>query len=84
MISKSKVATVLLLTLLLTSVYALFPPRQTESGWAQPRRFLFSANTGPNIVVGSSGDQINAGRLLAELVLIWCVAGLVLLYLWVD
>jgi len=83
MIPNSKVITALALALCATAADAVFPPY-----WALPtnsvavsRAFLFSSTFGG---INSSPVLIDGGRLLAEVLLIWCVVGLLLLYWWCD
>ena len=72
---KSQSFHVLLVFLLLLGAIALFPPCQTLSGQIAPREFLF-------FVGGNS--QINAGRLLAEALLISVISGMSLIYVWSE
>ncbi len=57
----------------LLGAIALFPPCRTASGGKMPREFLFFIN---GIV------EINAGRLLAESLIIVAVALFALIYVW--
>ena len=52
---------------------ALFPPCRTPGGSSAPRTFL--------LFVGGS-VEVNAGRLLAEALLIVALAGFALIYVW--
>lgn len=70
---KSQSVKVLLVAVVLLGAAALFPPCETRNGLTAPREFLLFV--GDNI-------QINAGRLLAEALLIVAIAGFALLYVW--
>ncbi len=66
---------ILLVVFLLMGAVALFPPCQTLSVLTAPREFLFFL---------SDNAQVNAGRLLAETLLILSCAGIGLVYVWSE
>lgn len=74
---KSKVIPALAVALCVTAGCAAFPPRQA-SGLS--RILLFGSDYEARTKAGAPGNGVDAGRLLAEVLLVWCLCGLLLLY----
>ena len=82
---------VILVASLLLGAVALFPPRQEISSIPKPagRGFLFNPGFSEVIIPDAYGGrvklyEINAGRLLAEALLIVALAGIALVYMWSE
>ena len=88
---KNKSLQVLFFAFLSLGLVALFPPRQTAGNFhdSAGRGILFDPNFSQVTTSTSSGSttrsyEINAGRLLAEALLIASIASGYLVYLWSD
>lgn len=84
---KSRAFTLALVGLLLCFLCALFPPRRSVTGGptSVSRAFLFDADIDKNKIKNSDGFtyssvEIDAGRLLAEFILIVAATGFGVIY----